>query len=464
MLGGTHGDEPAGYLAAVVLVERATVGAGRLIVIPRANASGFTHNFPQEGHPSHFLIATPAGNRRFTYGARATNPIHQWPDPQVYTLQRIRPDAVRHRNSQPEPGVSGQRERHVDRADRIRHHEPHSPRACRSGARPARSLTRVPRGQHDCGAPAGGRSGRPRQHEPAVGRHHDWPRGVATQSPRAVASRMGRRHRHAGAADGDHERRPRGGCAAGRTPRWSRRGVTGSTCSHRRAAVCRCRSRRRDGPCPSASRGTWQASRSSCGIWARWRPISGSCSAAFLTTGLWWTVASGPFWRRRAATLLTIRGSHAATTDRAVLPSSAGRRVGHGPDRVGSQPAGRRPAGGAHEESSGHRRSGHGGLGARTGVAGRSRHAQGRRQRGRRRRRRRVRHRRRRAERDGHRRRGHDGDLPRQGKTAVAIDYRSAAPATATYPEGHSGNGTRRRGHSGHGGRPDDGARRSTAR
>ncbi len=89
VLGGTHADEPAGHLAAVVLVERARVERGRLIVVPRANASGFTHNVPQEGHPQRFTIET-AGRaiRTFTYGARATNPVHQWPDPQVYTLAR----------------------------------------------------------------------------------------------------------------------------------------------------------------------------------------------------------------------------------------------------------------------------------------------------------------------------------------------------------------------------------------
>jgi hypothetical protein len=85
VLGGTHGDEAAGYLAAVVLVERARVEAGRLLVVPRANASGFTHNIGLEAHPSSLLIRTPGGARRFSYGARATNPVHQWPDPQVYT-------------------------------------------------------------------------------------------------------------------------------------------------------------------------------------------------------------------------------------------------------------------------------------------------------------------------------------------------------------------------------------------
>jgi hypothetical protein len=85
VLGGTHGDEAAGYLAAVLLVERARAAAGRLIVIPRANESGFSHNVGLEAHPSSVTIETPRGPRRFTYGARATNPIHQWPDPQVYT-------------------------------------------------------------------------------------------------------------------------------------------------------------------------------------------------------------------------------------------------------------------------------------------------------------------------------------------------------------------------------------------
>ena len=84
VLGGTHGDEPAGYVAAVVLIERAMVGAGRLIVIPRANGSGFTHNIGQEAHPQAFVVDTPGGPRRFTFGARASNPVHQWPDPQVY--------------------------------------------------------------------------------------------------------------------------------------------------------------------------------------------------------------------------------------------------------------------------------------------------------------------------------------------------------------------------------------------
>jgi hypothetical protein len=86
ILGGTHGDEIAGYLAAVLIVEQAGVDAGRIIIVPRANASGFTHNVPQEAHPQRISFATPRGSRTFVFGARVTNPIHQWPDPQVYTL------------------------------------------------------------------------------------------------------------------------------------------------------------------------------------------------------------------------------------------------------------------------------------------------------------------------------------------------------------------------------------------
>jgi hypothetical protein len=84
VLGGTHPNEPAGVLTAVLLVENARPAAGRLIVVPRANASGFTHTDYSEGAPQHFSVPTAAGERRFRFGSRATNPIHQWPDPDIY--------------------------------------------------------------------------------------------------------------------------------------------------------------------------------------------------------------------------------------------------------------------------------------------------------------------------------------------------------------------------------------------
>jgi predicted deacylase len=102
VLGGTHPNEPAGYMTALLLVERAVVRSGRLVVVPRANGSGFTHNDPQEGSPQAFEITTPGGVRRFRYGSRGTNPTEQWPDPDVYVHassgQRLSGSEVRNLN------------------------------------------------------------------------------------------------------------------------------------------------------------------------------------------------------------------------------------------------------------------------------------------------------------------------------------------------------------------------------
>ena len=85
VLGGTHANEPAGVIAAVVMLERAVVSRGRLIIVPYANMMGRSHTFPQDAHPQTFGFSTPDGNRReFRYGARTTNPVHEWPNPDIY--------------------------------------------------------------------------------------------------------------------------------------------------------------------------------------------------------------------------------------------------------------------------------------------------------------------------------------------------------------------------------------------
>jgi predicted deacylase len=84
VMGGVHGNEIAGMLSAQVLVENAVVSKGRLIVVPHANESAFSNTAPSEGVPVRFSVRTPAGSRTFRYGDRLTNPIHQWPDPEVY--------------------------------------------------------------------------------------------------------------------------------------------------------------------------------------------------------------------------------------------------------------------------------------------------------------------------------------------------------------------------------------------
>jgi hypothetical protein len=84
VLGGTHPNEPAGFMAATILVENARMTAGRLIVIPQACADGFTSTDPLEGVPGHFAVPTAHGNRTFRFGSRAANVVDQWPDPLVY--------------------------------------------------------------------------------------------------------------------------------------------------------------------------------------------------------------------------------------------------------------------------------------------------------------------------------------------------------------------------------------------
>ena len=84
VLGGTHANEPAGYMAAILFVENAVPKAGKLFVIPHANASAATHADPMEGAPRRFTIAAASGERSFRFGSRATNPVDQWPDPDIY--------------------------------------------------------------------------------------------------------------------------------------------------------------------------------------------------------------------------------------------------------------------------------------------------------------------------------------------------------------------------------------------
>ncbi len=84
ILGGTHPNEPSGFLAAYLFLENVLVDKGTLIIIPRANNSAFTHNDPMEGQPQYFTLNGKKGERKFRFGSRITNPIDQWPDPEIY--------------------------------------------------------------------------------------------------------------------------------------------------------------------------------------------------------------------------------------------------------------------------------------------------------------------------------------------------------------------------------------------
>jgi predicted deacylase len=84
ILGGSHPNEPAGMVSAVALLENIGVRRGTVFILPQANLSGFSHNDPFEGNPQYFGIKTTDGIRRFRFGSRLTNPIHQWPDPVLH--------------------------------------------------------------------------------------------------------------------------------------------------------------------------------------------------------------------------------------------------------------------------------------------------------------------------------------------------------------------------------------------
>jgi hypothetical protein len=84
ILGGTHGNEPAGYVAAILIVENAVPQSGRLLVLPHANRSAMTHTDYQEASPRVLEFEGASGHRTFRYGSRATNPTDQWPDPDIY--------------------------------------------------------------------------------------------------------------------------------------------------------------------------------------------------------------------------------------------------------------------------------------------------------------------------------------------------------------------------------------------
>ncbi len=85
VLGGTHPNETAGFMTAVVLVENMNINEGRFIIIPQACRSGFTCTDPMEGTPQSFIIQTNSGSRKFRFGSRVSNPLDQWPDPLVYS-------------------------------------------------------------------------------------------------------------------------------------------------------------------------------------------------------------------------------------------------------------------------------------------------------------------------------------------------------------------------------------------
>jgi predicted deacylase len=84
LMGGSHPEEPAGRLAAWIFAENAVLDQGRLIVIPTTNPSGSTATRLGGAYPPDFTIPTAWGGQKFRMGDRWSNPLDQWPDPEVY--------------------------------------------------------------------------------------------------------------------------------------------------------------------------------------------------------------------------------------------------------------------------------------------------------------------------------------------------------------------------------------------
>jgi hypothetical protein len=83
--GGTHPVEPAGVVACDLFLENAKVTKGRLFIIPEASYNGFTSTKIGQADIVKYRIKTDFGYRAFRLGERGTNPVVQWPDPDVYT-------------------------------------------------------------------------------------------------------------------------------------------------------------------------------------------------------------------------------------------------------------------------------------------------------------------------------------------------------------------------------------------
>lgn len=84
VLGGSHPEEPGGRLAAWIFAENAVVERGRLFVILSSNRSATTVTRLGGAYPPDFTIPTPWGGQKFRMGDRWSNPLDQWPDPEVY--------------------------------------------------------------------------------------------------------------------------------------------------------------------------------------------------------------------------------------------------------------------------------------------------------------------------------------------------------------------------------------------
>lgn len=87
LLGGTHANEIATVMAAILVVERGEVWQGTVFVIPHTNNSAARYNqrIRHPTSPQWIELINPFGEvRRFRYGSRFTQAEDQEPDPEIF--------------------------------------------------------------------------------------------------------------------------------------------------------------------------------------------------------------------------------------------------------------------------------------------------------------------------------------------------------------------------------------------
>lgn len=84
IIGGDHPYEPAGSIAAYVIMENLQITSGRVIVVPRSDMSASTQGIVGNGYPQFLHIPTSWGQQVYRIGDRETAPLDQWPDPFTY--------------------------------------------------------------------------------------------------------------------------------------------------------------------------------------------------------------------------------------------------------------------------------------------------------------------------------------------------------------------------------------------
>ena len=82
--GSTHPEEPAGVMAASLMVENLKVTQGKVIIIDRENNSASTNTRVGEAYPRFFTYETDWGTKVWRFGDRHANQLDSWPDPEVY--------------------------------------------------------------------------------------------------------------------------------------------------------------------------------------------------------------------------------------------------------------------------------------------------------------------------------------------------------------------------------------------